>query len=716
MTVYVPQSPIDVNSYTSSRLGRLRLSAEQGVFQVATVLWRRKLLIAGMLAVSVAAAVGAKLVLPPKFTADGLVMIDTRQLTIPELQTAVSGLLVDASVSRSEARVLESWGLAEKVARTLHLDKDPDFNPNLTLEPGDEPLSEAEAWEAVVKTLTKGLSIRNDERSYAIQLAFEGKSPETSAAIVNTLMEIYVGDQIANKSDATRDANAWLTQRLKELEAEVNTADGRIQDFIKNHDLLETQLGTVSAQQLAELNTQLSLARAERAQTQANWQRARDLQSEQGSAAAAAEVLASPLIQKLRESEAALAQRDAELADRLGALHPDRRAIAQQLSDLRRKINLEISRVTRSLQDQVAAAKTREDALQQKLVELEINAGTSARDQVLLDQLRKEADAKRVIYQTFLARVEQTASPAAMHRADARIVSQAAVPTQPSSPRLSVLLAISVIGGTLFGAGLALLLAWFDDRFRTLDELSAQTGLIGLGAVPALRGRRARQYGVVRHVVENPYAGIAETLRGIRVRLRTVNHDGAPKVVLFTSAVPEEGKTSVAIAYARLAARDGAKVLLIDADLRRPQLAALLGNKKGIWLEDALSRPEDTGVTLGRDEETGLYILPVRGDHTNPAQILESVKFSALLAEAVRSFDQVVIDSPPVMRVADPIVLARLADAVVMVVAWKRTRRRVVLEALQRLESAGRPVLGAVLTRVRGRLPEEYVYGGYGNR
>lgn len=741
MTRYLQKLP---EGWMPSHSGVAPLKAEAALSLAQTlfVLWRRRGVILATVGLLVVVAVVAAKLLPPKYVAEGLLTIDTRQVTIPELQNAISGPLVDAAIGRTEARVLASRGLAERVARKLRLENDPEFNP--TLSGADQPgllaaldvvtplrdwLIEQEllprrpvvdravadpAWEMVLDRLQDQLNIRNDERSYALAVGFQGRNPETAAAIVNAIMEMYVAEQVAVKSKATHDANAWLTERLQELRHEVDEADRRMQEYLTSNALLQTRAGTVGAQQLNELNTQLTLARAARTQAEATLDRVRAAVRTQGSAAGASEVLASPLIQNLRGKEAEVMQGLALLSQRLGDRHPQRIALADQLADLRRKIGAEVDRVAGALAGEVESARAKEKALTARLIELQATAGEQAQGEIILNQLQKEADAKRTVYATFLGRVEQTAQMGNIQPADSRIITRAEVPATPSSPRLIIFVLLAVIGGGLAGVGLALAVEWHDDRFRSLEDITTLTGLLGLGAVPALRGRRTPAEGsLIHYVMDNPNSPVAETIRGIRVRLKGTGHPNPPKVVLVTSAEAGEGKSSFATALGRLSARDGGKILLIEGDLRRPNLFRMLNCPQGPALDDVLAGTADWNKAMIRDPDSGLYCLPARGGSANPQHLLESAGLKDLLTEVAKAFDLVIIDSPPVMRVADPILLAGVADAVIMVVSWKRIRRKAVIEAIGRLESAGRMVSGVVLSRVRGPMPQEYVYGGY---
>lgn len=733
----------------SERLARLRLASTMTLTEVLAALHKRKFLITALAALLAGLAMLAVAQLPRRYTAEGLLMIETRQLTIPELQSAVSNLMLDPALARSETWVLTSRALADRVARRLDLASLPEFNPTLR-DPDDAPFARLNplrwlpeawrdrlealglpmpetrppqmepeaAWQEVVDAVRGGLAVRNDERSYALAVSFQGLEPERNAAIVNAVMEEYIADQVAARSQGTTSANQWLIRRAEELRREVEAADRAVQDLRASLPLIRTRDGTGTAQQLNELTTQLGQARAERLQAEANYQRALEV-ARNPRGATVSDVTGSPMMQVLREKEAQLVQRDAELAVRLGARHPERAALDSELARLRRQIAVEGDKLVRSLDSVVQVARAREAALEQQVGAQRTQAGDVARAEVMLAQAEKQAEAKRELYQTFMVRSEQTAQSSGVRPADARIVSTAVPPLYPSAPRVRLYGAVAVLGSLMAAAGLALLLEWRTDRFETLDEVSHVTGLHGLGALPRFRGRRRANRRLVGSVLDQPDSAVSETLRGIRVNLRNgLGGNGCrqpPKVVLVTSALAEEGKTTFAAALGQRSALDGQRALVLDCDLRRPALGRLLDTAgSGPGLDDLLAGQCSWSEALVCDPRSGLHILPARGGMTNPQRLLESEAFRACLRWATDRYDLIILDSPPVMRVADAVVLTRWADAVIFVISWRQTRRRVVVEALWRLEGAGRAVTGAVLSRMGGTVPAEYMYGGYG--
>ncbi|MBL8701927.1 MAG: polysaccharide biosynthesis tyrosine autokinase [Alphaproteobacteria bacterium] len=713
---------------------------------VARVLWRGRWLIAGGAVLAGLAAAAALQLVTPRYAAQGMLVIESQRLNIPELQGAVADATLDSAIVRSEVQILRSRALVAAVAQSLALDRRPEFNPPPdadgttarlwraalarlptawrerieTMEGGTEAPSEppsSQAVEAAVVARVQGdLAVSNDGRSHIVSVEFLGEDPELSAAIVNRLMERYIADKTATRSRTNQEASAALGNRLEELRGEVEELDRQVQEYRRRYELVETRLGTVGSQQIADLNTQLTLARAERAQVESRLQAASGVARGPRGAADIQEVLGSPLIVRLREREAEIAQREAEISTRFGPNHPQRRQAQAELAEIRRSLGGEIDKVVGSIRAQFDAARNRERALDRQLAELRERATRATQAESELRQIEKEADARRLLYQSFQQRAEltATATPAQL-QSNARIVSAAVAPLRPATPRRALVLPLAALGGALAGCGAALLRTRRDDGFTRLDAVAAATGLPGLAAIPRLPGRKLRA-SPARVVVEDPASPVAETLRGLRARLR-LGARGGPRVVLVASALDGEGKSSIAAALARIGALDGLRTLLIEGDLRRPSIAQLLGRGlQGGGLERALAAPDALAEATTFDLPTGLSVLAAAAAIDAPHRALAEPTLRELLAGARASFDLVVVDAPPVMLVSDAILIAEHCDAIVLVVESERTARSLVSEAVARLASAGRPIAGVVLSKSAKLQVGGGYYGGYAAR
>ncbi len=714
---------------------------ERSLGQILGIFWRYKFLIAGSMLVFALAGLAIVRQLAPTYTAEGTLIIEAQQLSLPDVRQFTNPFAVTpgdpSAVIRSEIAVIRSRPVVETVIMELSLTREPEVNPYLrppgavgrwlaslrtTLPAGvvdaldgiglrlPRPLAREPTPEEVAEATMRGVLLRldvsSDNRSFIINLSYQSEQPQLAARIINSVMESYITHQIATKLQTTADANAWLNERIVQLRREMELADQAVQAFRLRHGLIDTRQGTVTQQQVAELNTQLILARSEATAADANLRSA-------GNGAASSLVVNSSLISRLREREAEVVARQNDLASRLGPTHPQRQIIESELRELRGQIATETARTLQSLANQATAARARVASLEAQLRTIQGSATRNAEAEAQLAQLQRDADGKRQIYQRLQETAQQTAGAPRSNQADARIVTAAVAPGNPTGPRTALLTAGSGLIGLLLAATAALMLAELDRGFERVEELEAATGMTTLGALPLVRWKRSTK-SLVDFVIHNPASAAAETIRGFVEALRRTDGEETPKVVLVTSSLAGEGKTSLAAAMGRLLAKDGRRVLLIEADFRRPQIGALFNRPQPqADFEDVLEGRGKWADAVQIDTDSGLTYLSAAEATDSPQALLASPQWGQIVADARRTFDLVIIDTPPVMSVTDTVVLSRHADTTMLVVGWRSTQRRIVQETLKRLKRVGRPIAGLVLSKVQGQIEVAEYYAGY---
>jgi capsular exopolysaccharide synthesis family protein len=415
------------------------------------------------------------------------------------------------------------------------------------------------------------------------------------------------------------------------------------------------------------------------------------------------------VIQALREREADVVQRAATLGQQLGPRHPDRQAVEAELRDLRRQIDNETGKVTMALRRDVEAARSRLENSQSSLDTSRSSARGGAEASVTLAQLTRDAESSRQVYQAFLLRTEQTRLSSAQFPV-ARVVSPASVPYRPTGPSPAVIAVFSALAGLLLAAGLVVLRRSSRSTVDTSRELALVTGVQNIGSLPALRNRRR---GMPNLVLEDGDSDVAETLRALRINLLAAAQGGHATTLLITSPSAGDGKTTLAVALARLCAADGMRVLLLETDMRRPRIAATLGATRPRGsIEAVLTGRATMRDAIHVDEESGLHCLLSDYSASNPQQLIESAAFNTMVEQARDEYQLVVLDSPPIMRVADAVVLS--SYMVLFAVGWDRTSSDVLAEAMRRLPEDTRSRTATVFTRVPpGRLDPLSYYAGY---
>jgi succinoglycan biosynthesis transport protein ExoP len=696
------------------------------------VIRRHKAAIFGTMVLVTLGTLLIMLQLTPLYTASALIMLNTRSANVVNVASVVAGLSPDASIIKSEVDVLQSRALAARVIADLGLAGDPEFAPPppgtgliavlnpLSWIPAEwrrvlvgtaaQPTEQQTAAIARSRTIDNflgHLSVTNDLRSFSVTVSFESRVPEKAARIANALAERYIDNQLQLKLDATQRANAWLTDRLGELRDKLRQSDQKVQDFKAQSKVTEATGQTLARQQLDGLNSQLVLLRVERAKIESDLAQLRTLEAGGGLDHAPA-LLASPIVLRLREQEADLLRRQAELPQ---AQREQLAATGAAIAAIRTAIAIEGKRIIAATDSQLAAAKQREATLTGYIDILRSEVIDQSRAQIHLADLQRDADADRALLETFLTRSKETAGQNAFEEADARIISPADLPVRPSSPRVGRAVAVALVVSILLGIVIAFLIESLKTGFRFPAEVERLTGTAVLRVVPALPRDVVGRVRSHDYVLRDPTSAYAESLQAVRTSLRFAVGGVPPRVVLTTSGTSDEGKSTLALSLARLAANAGQRTVLIDADMRRPSIAGLMKLRPAKGLEDLLSGEATLTEVMVKDEATGLEIIPSRVGVSQPQDLLSGPRMSELLRGLRQAHDLVILDSPPVTFVSDAVIMSSLVDFTLYLIRWESTPRETAQAGLLQLRRSGASALGVVLTRAKLRRHEAYGYG-----
>ncbi|MEO7387066.1 MAG: polysaccharide biosynthesis tyrosine autokinase [Gammaproteobacteria bacterium] len=679
-----------------------------GLDEVFRVVARRKWLLLGIMGVALALTYVWSRLVTPLYSAEALVLVEPKDSGIAALQTAARGLSADEATVQSEAYVLSSRALAERVIGRLDLLVDPRFAGDAR---GGTP---AQQLSAAIDEFVDRLEVRPQENSRVIAVRFSAEEPARAAQIVNTLTDEYVLAGIEAKFSATQRAAGWLNTQVGELRGKVEEGEQRVEALRRKFGLVSGSSGTLSGQELAEVNTQLIMARVARAEAQARLSRVRSLARSGGDITTAAEVLGSPLIQRLREQEAELRRRVAELSSELGERHPQMLQLRAEAADLQAKIDSEVGKVIAGLRNEVSVAAARENAIASSLAASQNRVATGNESGIPLRAAEREVEANRTLLASLLARQKEAVAEKDMssQQSDARVIAAAGPPVEPSFPKTGVMLGLVFLASGILGLLSILVSELLDSGFRSGEQVEQSTGVTALGFIPkATLDQDDSLYGLIR---QQPESAFGEALRTLNWSVSLTRPDDPPRIVLVTSARPAEGKTSIASSLALVQALAGRKVMLIDADTRRPTLHEVTGVPRSPGLLEVLSGRAELKDVIRDAGPSGLKVIAAGASTSVTPNLLASARMDTLLADLRSRFDLVVIDSPPVMAAADARILARKADATVVAVRWAGTRREAVLAALRQLQADGTRIAGVVLTLVDARKHAQYSYGDSG--
>ncbi len=715
-------------------------------------LWRRKWLIVFITLVFAGATAAVVSTMTPLYTASVKLIFEEPRINL------LPGL-INQTAATEQLEVIASRTVAARVIDRLGLRFDPEFNTDLQPETafaqfigrlrtfdlstwvppaigdaliGDEPAGETASppsepaisdqmrerllQEEIVDSFLGRLEVETLQQSNVVEISFVSERPSQAAVIADAVANAYLEQRLEAKFEEIQRSTNWLNERIAELREQVQTAEAALEEYRRQSGLMDSSRGGEGADaQVAELNTQLILARTERAEREARRDQVRRLLQGGGEGLAQAlEVLNSPLINNLVEQQIELNRQVADLSQVYGSRHPQLLNARAELADLQTKIQQEAARVAQGLNAEVAVARERERLLEQGLRDLESAMADTQEASVTLRALEREADAARNLLETFLQQAQELRSTEDIgtQRADASVIAAAAIPRFPSYPKKKLAVAAAIVVGGVIGVLLALLLERFDAVFRSAEQFEDGLGLPVFASMPDLsRLREVRKHGLAAYVVDKPNTGAAEAVRAINAKMMLLRGEAGSSVIQFVSAEPEEGKSSLAIASAQLHAKGGRQVLLIDADFRQSSVAEAFGTAVAPGLTEVMAKQLSAEEAIRRDPATGAHLLTTGRFVPSSHDMLVGGQFARVLDWARDHYELVIVDSPPVLSLSDASLIAAAVDRSIFVARWGRTRRKTVVYALKQLTAAGATVYGAVLSFVDLKRAASYAYG-----
>ena len=561
----------------------------------------------------------------------------------------------------------------------------------------DEPLEPATLDEIVQSTsaaVDSRLTVSVAGNTRILNVSFWSEDPVLAAKVVNTLVQLYIDSQGKDKVEAVKDLDQMLVGPLHELQENARVADTALSEYRKTAGFLDINETPLVARQIMEASQRLDEVRAER---QASESRLRDIETSRN-LESNSQVLGNRSIQDLRMQVARASQQIADLTTSLGDKHPQVMTLRSQMRDAERTIAVEIKKITDSIARDVSVLRMREASLQADLDNLRNQYEQQNEAHVRLRELEREATVNHNLLSTFLERHKQLQVQSIFEHSNASILTVADIPTSPSSPKILILLAIAGVTSFSFSGCIAYLRDNKVSGFRSLDEISAVLPGAAVGIIPTT-GHRKRQAEDI--VITDPRSAYAEAFRRLLTAV-AITSAKPPRCLLVTSSVPQEGKTTVALSLARVAAQAGMRTIVVDCDFRRPALQRSLGATPKAGLVEVITGQSKLEDVIVRDRASDLEMICTghfRGDFL---ALLTSKAFDNLMFQLRLDYDLVIIDSPPSAVVSDTHVLTRMADATLFVVKWGQTRQNLAVSEFNTLLSNGCPG-GILLNQVDAR-------------
>jgi succinoglycan biosynthesis transport protein ExoP len=727
------------------------MSVPEAIDYALGFLRRRYLTILIPVALCVALAGLFIAVTPKTYTGSAVMMIDARKTPVlPE--AVVNEFVPDSTWVDSQIGILKSDSVAGYVIKQLKLAEDPNFFKQdsgllggseapllrrLGFEPA-QPTSDAERVTQAITAFRSRIDVKRLGISYLVKIDFKSHNAEQAAKIANAVVDAYIFDQMNAKYVTSRRTTDWLQERLQSLREQTTTAERAVVEFRAKNNLVAVDGKLMNEKQLADLSNQLATARAHASDVQARLSRIEAIINGDDAAGLTADATVSdtmnnPIITKLRTQYLDLVNKEADWSTRYGKNHTAVVNLRNQMRDIRKSMVEELKTIAETYKSEAVIAKNLQAEQEQRLAELLAQSQQTKQALINLEALEATAQSYHRLYDNFLQRYTQTIEQQSFPSSEARLISPAAA--YQSYPLAWAVWLIGVMVGGALGLGLAAARELTDRVFRTSGQIESVLEAECLALVPLLKGgqvgrraladHRKRAAGralprppirdlapvreinleseMLRTVVEAPLSQYTEAIRSIKLSADLSGAMKSTKVIGVTSALPGEGKSSSAMALAQVATQGGARVILVDCDLRNPSLSRMLARHATAGFADVVLGKVDLEEALWTDPRTGLAFLPAVVDgpsEAHAAELLASETTRKLFERLQERYDYVIVDLSPLVPVIDVRASSRLIDGYILVVEWGRTKMQTVQRALSSARGVQENVMGIVLNKV----------------
>ncbi|MGH9529724.1 MAG: GumC family protein [Terriglobales bacterium] len=636
----------------------------------------------------------------------------------------------DPSDLDTEVRILHSDSLALQVMKQLNLYRQPGAAPSSSLELTTDNQLDSDKTSQMIASFESNLSVILEPNTRIIDIHYRSPDKYLAARVVNALANAYVEQNFKTRFESTEQTSEWLSKQLIDLQLKVETSQEKLVKYQKDHNILGIdEKQNITTSKLDELNKELTEAESVRMEKESLY---RLIQAGDSDSIAAAANIAttttgsvSSLLQTLQAEHADLKIQIAKIGAQFGPAYPKLTELNDQMKEVDAQIEVEKKKVVERLRGDYLASLARENLLRTALDQQKQDANQLNESAIEYNFLKRDADTNRTLYENLLEKLKEAGVTAGLRSNNIRPVDMARVPTSPAEPNLFRNLSFASVLGLSTGILLAFVLEGLDNTVRTVEQAQAISMLPSLGIIP-LGSRVAGHAGTGRKLTfagnkesmelitkSRPQSQMAEAYRALRTSLLLTSVGAPPKVILVTSALPEEGKTTTSINCAIVLAQKGSRVLLIDSDLRRPSLHRTLGIVPKVGLSNVLTGSATLQQAVARSPLVpSLSVLPAGTPPPNPAELLASGKMGEVLEALREQYDHIVIDTPPTLPVTDAVVMATRADAVILVIRAGGTTKHALKQARDILLQVNARISGVLLNAVNLGSPDYYSYYG----
>ncbi|MCB1337136.1 MAG: AAA family ATPase [Maritimibacter sp.] len=701
-------SRMDVHSPIPARMATRPADADRvDVRGLVRAIFGRRALILGMMLLCAVLAYLAARQMAPQYTAYAKVLLAPRQVQVNQADAVVSTAEVSEPEVFSEMSVMRSNVLLAALIEQIGLER-----LEIMVYGAARPAGQRDNRVAsLIDAMREDLRITREAESNVVVIRFDQGDPELVAAVANGLADTYIAQQLARQRESVRQATSWIQDLVAEAQAEVERTEialaaARSQSLAREGASYEN-----ANQQLGTLTSELAVARAGLAAAQATYEQLGAILADQGPQELA-KAVTSTMLETLLADRLELVRKDEEWARSYDATHPQRVRLADQIAQIDVQIATEAERIIELRGNDVAVAQSRVSSLAASVQELEDRLAGISGNTVDLRRTELEAAAARQYYETLLARLSSATGQDRLQLPEARVIDRAPVPEAPTAPRPKLLGAFGAMLGLTIGLAIAVILEMTRSTFRTRREIEAATGHRVLATLPRVRGRDMRR--IVSDLSGKSNSVFGERVRQLKTFLFARKGGRGAQVIMVASSRPGEGKSLVAMALAEMAVLAGKEVVMVDGDLRASKLVKGFGWKPVHDFADFVLERCALDEAILTDDELGINVLPTANHSIQAADELSIDWLKPMMDELKAVYDVVIIDSPPLLDVADGLVLARVADQIVYVVRWDQTTRQAVNEGLEALAALRLGVAGIVLNRADPKYTDSAYGAAYG--
>ena len=686
---------------------------------------RQWIIIAFFLIVVITTAIGT-FTMKPIYRGSTTIQINKENPQVVNFQEIFAVNMIDMDYYQTQYKILESRSIAKRVVQNLKLAEHAEFLPkpetpfqkwksnilnpisglftssNKISNSKKDP-SESEKETALINQFLGKLNIEPIRNSRLVKIHFDSNYPELSAQVPDNLATAYIQQNLETRFIATQQAKEWLTGQLDDLKAKVERADEALQAFGSKHDIISLEeKENVTILRLTELNKALTNAEAERMAKEALYKQTKDRNFD-----SLPSILENRLIMDLKQAYVQVEAQYMKLSETFKPEYPEMVRLKSQMQTIQKRIDGEINKIVTGIKNDYESSLRKESLLREAFEKQKAKAQEMKEKAIQYNILKREADTNKELYKGLLQRMKEAGVSAGIMASNIQVIDQAELPTKPYKPNRQLNLLLAAVVGLFLGVGLAFFFEYLDNTVKTPEDVEQLIRLPSFGMVPEISYERQRRlesgksYPVELITFGHPKSMLSEAYRNIRTSILLSFPERPPKKFVITSPNPVEGKTTTVINTAITLSQTGAKVIIIDADMRKPRIHEIFGEKDGeMGLSNFLSGNASLESVIKKSNIPNLFYIPSGPIPPNPSELIGSNLFKSMMEFLGERFDHIVFDSPPVLGFADSIILSTAVDGVILVVLGGKTPRETLQRAKEVLHQVNAKILGVVINRI----------------